>query len=86
MSMQLTTTERLAIVARIVKVAPTSNAVGMVADMLGWQTGAKVCQFDERTHGKTAANLTAMSLVSVVERQRQVSNLIAILESLEKAQ
>jgi hypothetical protein len=86
MTMQLTTTERLAIVARIVKVAPTAGAVVRITDMLGSQVSAYVCQFDERTHGKTAANLTAMSLVSESERQRQVSNLIAILESLEKAQ
>ena len=81
--MSLTTTDRLALVARIVKVAPTVNAVTSVAETADWKMSSNVYHFETTDHGKSAPSLTAMLLVTNAERMGKLTELIAVIASLE---
>jgi len=84
MNTPLTTTDRLAHVARILKVAPTTTAIVLIARTIDKSmSDSSVVQFSEMSHGKAAVNLTAMSLVSAVENHHKLNELHAVLESLE---
>lgn len=82
----MTTTEKLNLVRRVVKVAPTIRALSEVAIVVGSEVNGSACQFSEREHGKSDAALTAMSLVSEAEKRRKTDELIAVIETLESAQ
>lgn len=82
----MTTTEKLNLVRRIVKVAPTLRAVTEVMLAVSPEVYVSVRQFSEQEHGKSAAALTAMALVSEAEKRRKTDELIAVIETLESAQ